>query len=209
MERGARDRYACRAMVGMCCFLALIRIADVATPFFNPVAWTMWRVSCVYSVCEWRPETIQLLPPSVQAAAIDRPEVIAAVHARAAVPKNRALLILAEFVHLVPETLFLLSVALGFRQLGKGKAFGQQTLGWLRRAAGAALLSALALPLAAAIQMAVLLPNLPGGFLENEVSVYVPAGEMLAGLFFASAAWVVARALDEGRRTQSELAEYV
>jgi len=135
--------------------------------------------------------------------------VIAAVHARAAVPKNRALLILAELVHLVPETLFLLSVALGFRQLGKGKAFGQQTLGWLRRAAGAALLSALALPLAAAIQMAVLLPNLPGGFWENEVSVYVPAGEMLAGLFFASAAWVVARALDEGRRTQSELAEYV
>lgn len=209
MKREVRLPFACRAMIWMCGFLALVRIADVATPFINPVAWTTWRVSCVYSVCEWRPEAVELLPPSVQASVNERPEVIAAVKARAAVPANRAVLILAELVHLVPETLFLLSVALGFRQLGRGEAFGRQTLGWLRKAAAAALLSALALPITAAIQMAVLLPNLPGGFWENEVAVYVPAGEMLAGFFFASAAWVVARALQEGRQTQSELAEYV
>lgn len=135
--------------------------------------------------------------------------MLAILKERAAVPRLRGFLIVAELVRLVPELLFLISLALGFRHLGKGEVFGRQTITWLRRASAAALLAALAQPVTTLIQMLVLLMPLTGANGENMVTVYVPEGEVIAGLFLASAAWVVAFALEEGRRKQDELAGYV
>ena len=79
----------------------------------------------------------------------------------------------------------------------------------MRRAAVAALLAAIAQPVTMFIQMLVLLGPLTGTLGANMVSVYVRAREVIGALFFASAAWVVAFALEAGRRKQDELAGYV
>lgn len=193
----------------ICYLLALARGADALIPFIAPSAWSPWRVSCVYSLCEWRVDEVRLLPPAVQTAESERPKVIAILKERAETPGVRASLVAAELVRLIPEVLFLVSLALAFRRLGKGEVFGRRTIIWLRRAAAAALLAAVAQPVTVLAQMSILLAPLTGSESDNGVNVYMPIGEALAGLFLASAAWVVAFALEEGKTKQDELAGYV
>jgi len=208
LMRSARLRRRCRMVTVICYLLAFARGTDALIPFIAPSAWSPWRVSCIYSLCEWRVDEARLLPPAVQTAESERPKVIAIVRNRAEMPGVRASLVAAELVRLVPEVLFLVSLALGFRRLGKGEVFGRQTIVWLRRAAAAALVAAVAQPVTVLAQMFILLAPLSGGE-RDLVNVYMPIGEALAGLFLAAAAWVIAFALEEGKTKQDELAGYV
>lgn len=193
----------------ICLLLAATRLADAMIPLLYPTGWSSWRVSCVYSLCEWRVDNAALLPPALDAAERERPEAIAFLKARANLPEVRVWLLGTELVRLVPELLFLLSLALGFRYLGRGEVFELKTISWLRRAALAALLFVAAQPAIVVMHMVILLAPLTRVHANHEVSVYVPIGEILFGLFLASSAWVVAFALDAGRRKQDELAGYV
>lgn len=209
MERAARLRRKCMTVVVICYLLALAGVADALIPFIAPSAWSPWRVSCVYSLCEWRVDEVRMLPPAVQTADSERAEVIAYLQERTEIPRIRASLIAAELVRLIPEVLFLVSLALGFRRLGKGEVLGRQTIVWLRRAAAAALLFAVAQPVTVLAQWFILLSPLTGRNGDNMVTVYMPVAEALAGLILASAAWAIAFALEEGSRKQDELAAYV
>lgn len=211
MKQERRLRRKCRTVVIICCLLALVRAADALVPFFHPASWSSWRVSCVHSLCEWRVDLNAMVPPAVQAGEFERRETIEILRKRAQDPEHRAYLVIAELARLVPELLFLFSLARGFLYLGRGEVFAPRTISWLRRAAAAGLLFAAAQMVTVVIQMLVLLPPLYRAKLGNDaaVTVYIPEGEMLAGLFLASAAWAIAFALDAGRRKQDELAGYV
>jgi len=209
LKEASRLRRKCRTVVIICLLLAASRLADAMIPFFHPIGWSSWRASCVYSLCEWRVDNAALLPPALDASEKERPEVIAFLRRHANARKVRAWLVVTEFVRLVPELLFLLSLALGFRYLGRGEVFGLKTIMWLRRAALAALAFVIVQPLIIVMHMVILLTPLTRVHANHEVTVYVPIGEILFGLFLASSAWVVAFALDAGGRKQDELAEYV
>lgn len=208
MERAAGLRRKCLTVVVICYLLAFARAADAMIPFIAPSAWSSWRVSCVYPLCEWRVDEVRLLPPAVQTAESEQGRVIAILRDRAETPAIRAALVAAELVRVVPEILFLVFLGLGFRMLGKGEVFGARTIRLLRRAAGFALLAAVAQPVTVIAQTFILLAPLTAAE-GNNVSVYMPIGETLAGLFLACAAWVVAFALQEGKTKQDELAGYV
>ena len=192
----------------ICYFLAFARAAEAMIPFIAPSVWSPWRVSCIYALCEWRVDETRLLPPAVQTAEGERPDVIAKLKDRAERPRIRAALLAAEFIRVVPEMLFLVSLGLGFRGLGRGEVFGRRTITWLRRAAAFAFVAAVAQPVTVLAHHVILLTPLTDAESGN-VIVYQPIVEVLAGLFLASAAWVIAFALDEGRKKQDELAGYV
>lgn len=109
---------------------------------------------------------------------------------------------MGELVRVIPETAFLLCLAIGLRRLARGEVFEPGTVRWLRRAAAAALWSVLADVVALYIQTATL-TGLAGDFTLEL------GGGAVDGLVFASVAWTVAWALEEGVRTRNELAEYV
>lgn len=192
----------------ICYFLAFARVAEAMVPFIAPSVWSPWRVSCIYALCEWRVDETHLLPPALQTAEGERAQVLAKLKDRAEQPPIRAALIAAEFIRVVPEFLFLVSLGLGFRGLGKGEVFGLRTISSLRRSAGFAFLAAVAQPVTVFAHHFILLTPLTSAESDN-VSVYQPVAEVLAGLFLASAVWVIAFALDEGRKKQNELAGYV
>ena len=209
LKEASRLRRKCRTVMIICLLLAATRFSDAMIPFFHPVAWSSWRVSCVYSLCNWRVDNAALLPPALDASEAERPEVIAFLRQQANVSQVRVWLVGMELVRLVPELLFLLSLGLGFRYLSRGEVFGPRTILWLRRAAVAALLFVVVQPVIMVMQMAILLAPLTRVYADHGVTIYVPIGEILFGLFLASSAWVIAFALDAGRRKQDELAGYV
>ena len=209
MKGAARLRRKCRTVMIICLLLAAARLADAMIPFFHPIGWSSWRVSCVYSLCEWRLDNAALLPPALDASENERPEVIDFLKQHANLPKVRVWLVGAELLRLVPELLFLLSLGLGFLYLGRGEVFGLKTIRWLRRAAVAALLFVIVQPAIMVMHMVILLAPLTRVYANHEVTVYVPIGEILFGLFLASSTWIIAFALDAGRRKQDELAGYV
>jgi len=187
-------------MAAVCCLLAIIRVGFFSAPFLNPVA-SSWRVTCVSVVCG-RSDVVQV-PLSQRSSALTPPsDEVERLRARAARPGVRVILALGELLRIVPEVIFLLCLAVGLRRLARGEAFERLTVRWLRRAAVAALCSVLADIVAFYIQAATLT-----GFASD----FTPelGGGAVDGLVFASVAWVVAWALEQGVRTRDELAEYV
>lgn len=194
--------------MAICYFLAFARAAEAMIPFIAPSVWSPWRVSCIYASCQWRVDETGLLPPAVQTADGERAEVVAKLQERAVQPGVRAALITAEFLRVIPEILFLVSLGLSFRELGKGELFGRRTITLLRRSAGFAFAAAVAQPVTVLAHHVILLTPLTDAESGN-VIISMPVAEVLAGLFLASAIWVIAFALDQARTKQEELAGYV
>lgn len=199
MKRAVRLRAVCLTMAAVCCLLAVISIGSVSAPFLHPVV-SSWRVTCVYVACD-RSDVVQA-PLSEPARVSDQSGEVERLRARAVRPRVRIALAFGELVRIVPEVAFLLSLAVGLRRLAKGEVFERSTVRWFRRAAAAALWSVLADVAALYIQTTTL-TGLAGDFTLEL------GGGAVDGFVFASVAWVVAWALEEGVRTRSELAEYV
>lgn len=199
MKRAVRLRIVCLTMAAVCCLLAVVSIGSLSAPFLHPVA-SSWRVTCVYVACDRR-ALVQgpLAEPSPDSAQLKEVERL---KARAARPRVLVLLALGELVRVVPEVAFLLSLAVALRRLARGEVFERSTIRWLRRASVAGLCSVVADVVALYIQTATL-TQLAGDFTLEL------GGGAVDGFVFASVAWVVAWALEQGVRTRDELAEYV
>ena len=199
MKRAARLRVVCLAMAAVCCLMAILSLGSLSAPFLHPGA-SSWRVTCVYVACK-RSEVVQV--PLGESARILEPSTEAEdLRARASRPGVRVRLVIGELVRVVPDVIFLLSLTLVLRELARGRVFERGTVRWLRRAAAAALVSVVADVAALYIQTATL-TGFAGDFTPEL------GGGAVDGFVFASVAWVVAWALEEGVRTRDELAEYV
>ena len=199
MKRTARLRVVCLAMAAVCCLLAAFSLGSLGQLLVPPAA-SSWRVTCVYVACS-RSEVVEA-PVDRPARGVRPPAEVERLSARAARPEVRAIVAAGQLVRIAPEIAFLLSLAFGLRGLARGQVFERSTVRWLRRAAAAALVSVLADIVALYIQT-VTLTGLAGDFTLEL------GGGAVDGLVFASVAWVVAWALEEGVRTRDELAEYV
>lgn len=199
MKRAARLRAVCLTMAAVCCLLAIASVGSVSAPFLHPVAYS-WRVTCVYIACG-RSDVVQV-PLGESSKILEQSDEVRTLTARAARPGVIVVLALGEVVRIVPEVIFLLSLAIALRRLGRGEVFERRTVRWLRRAATAALFSVLADVVAFYIQTTTL-TGFAGDFTLEL------GGGAVDGFVFASVAWVVAWALDQGVRTRDELAGYV
>ena len=199
MKRAARLRLVCLTMAAVCCLLAAVSIGSLSAPFLHPVAQS-WRVTCVYVACN-RSAVVQG-PLSETSRDTAEAKEVERLKVRAGRPRVRVLLALGELVRVVPEVVFLLSLAAALRRLARGEVFERATIRWLRRASVAGLCSVVADVVALYIQSATL-TQLAGDFTLEL------GGGAVDGFVFASVAWVVAWALDQGVRTRDELAEYV
>lgn len=203
MKRAARLRTVCLAMAAVCCLMAVVSVGSLISPFLHPVA-VSWRTTCVYVACEKSDVVVGDSVETSSQLSEERAAHVERLRARAGRPAVRAVLALGELVRVVPEVVFLLTLAIALRRLANGEIFERPTVRWLRRAAVAALWTVLADVAAFFIQSAALTPELTGNF-----AVYKVGDGVADGIVFASVAWVVAWALDQGVRTRDELAGYV
>ena len=186
-------------MSAVCCLLAVFSLGSLSAPFLHPGA-SSWRVTCVYVACK-RDEVVQV-PLGESARVLGSSAEAEDLGARASRPGVRVRLVLGELVRVVPDAFFLLSLALALRELARGRIFERGTVRWLRRAAAAALVSVVADAAALYIQTATL-TGFAGDFTPEL------GGGAVDGFVFASVAWVVAWALEQGVRTRDELAGHV
>ena len=199
MKRAARLRIVCLTMSAVCCLMAILTVGSLSAPFLHPAA-SSWRVTCVYVACK-RSQVVQV-SLSESARVLETSAEAEDLRARASRPGVRVRLVLGELVRVVPDVIFLLSLAFALRELARGRVFDRRTVRWLRRAATVALVSVVADVVALYIQTATL-TGFAGDFtLEG-------GGGAVDGFVFASVAWVVAWALEQGVRTRDELAGYV
>lgn len=203
MKRTVRLRIVCRTIALLCLVVGAVRLGEAATPVFNPL-WLSNHLFCSNLRCELVNDPLRLLGSVKSIVARRVPDAAERLEARARRPSVRATLFAGKLVRAVPEALMYFALALAMRGFARGDPFGLDAVRWLRRSAGAALAAVLAQPVASSLRHTALEPALDG---ETAFRLTVAGDEFLAGLFLAGVVWVAAWALDEGRRTQDELAQ--
>jgi len=202
MDRTLRLQIVCRTIAFLCLLVGVVRLGEAATPAVNPL-WLSNHLVCVNLRCEVVADPLRLLGPVKSIVAQRVPDAAAKLKARTQEPSVRATLVVGKVVRAVPEALMFFALALAMRAFGRGDPFGLEAVRWLRRSAAAALAAVLAQPLASSLRHTALEPVIDG---EAVFRLTFVGNELLAGLFLAGVVWVAAWAMDEGRRTQDELA---
>ncbi len=167
-----------------------------------------WSLSCSDEQgCRQTAELSRLLPESEQALLSNNPEAEARFATYVARPPVRAGL---AAIILVDEGLLIflfVAVGLTLRRLGgRGEHVLGRALPWLKRAAFAAVLWAVAQPLTDSLRTMLLYPGAPSGatwFIGIDLTIAGPA------FLLAIAAYAIAWALEAGIRAERDLADFV
>lgn len=205
MSRTSRLRIVCAVMATLCLLAGVLRLGAAVVPLADPI-WTTNTLLCQGVRCRLLADPLRLLGP-VQAIEARRiPDAAAKLTARSRLPGVRGMLFASKLARALPDFLMYASLALALRCFASGDPFGLQAVRWLRRGAAAAFASVLAQPVATSLRNTALEPALTG---VGGLHFSVAGDEVVVGLFLAGVVWVAAWALEEGRRTQAELAQFV
>jgi hypothetical protein len=162
---------------------------------------------CDAQGCSSEAQIIELAPEDARAALSASPAAEEGFERHVAWPLVRAGLAAVELIRGLPFVALMLGVGLALRELSTRRANAlARALPWLRRASLAAILMALAGPVAASAQAMILYPGTPAGPMWSiEADVRSFALELLLAL----AAFAVAWALDAGSRAERDMAAIV
>jgi hypothetical protein len=184
--------------------VAVGRLIAAASPIVAP-AFVTTHVYCQPFRCWSEADEVALLGPEDREAVAHDSAKRGALTTLLASPGTRAWLAAAEAVRGLPAVSLFLFLALGLRRLADG-GFDWGAVVWLRRAAGAALVTVLAQPVADTLRATALSPVTTG---RHQLFISFNGGPFFWGLLLAGGVWICVWALEEARRVRSELAEIV
>jgi len=200
------QRRACRWFSLLFC-AAAIGIGAVAALALSTPGGLTNKVRCVDLHCQVVRETVDLLPQAVRAKVEATPGLRAGLETNLAQARTRAVLTAIELVRCLPLAALFALVAMAMRRLGASGADGYaKAMPWLRRAALAAVVAALAVPVADTLRATVLVDAIDRG---RGVYVMFNASQFVGDLLLAAAAWASIWALAAGSRARRDIAEIV
>lgn len=197
-----RKAWICRAAGSVFLAVALCTAAVICLGAVAPELTAL----CTGPHCEVTEGPLDVLPSEVRSQVRRSAGATEAFEAYCRRPLVRAGGVGVMAVHLAPFALLLLSVGLALRRLGGGGDALAKALPWLRRASLAAIIWAVAAPLADSLQVMLLFPGTPAGAHWYLVADMQAIG---TGLMLAVAAYAAVWALEAGWRAQRDLAEIV
>jgi hypothetical protein len=206
MARPGRVKAVCAAMMILYLAVAAGRLAASALPLIDPMLTTA-KVHCSFTGCRVETDPFRLIPGRDSASRAKWASRGAQLEAHVRGPGVRAWMFAAEAIRGLPLVFLFLSLALASRALARTGSFGE-TIGWLRRAAAAALAGVAAQPIADSISATALSPVLLG---RDQVHLHLVfnGGPFLWGVLLAGAVWMSVWALEQARLNEIELGTIV
>ena len=192
-------------MALLCGGIAAVVLIEMILLVFDPL-WSVTNVQCSPSGCNLSFDLLRLLGPAPRPASIDIPAIEATLQAGIQENKNAALLAIAEIIKLLPRFAFYIVLGGAMLQFRDPKQFNHGAIRWLRYAAIAAIVIVLSNPLALSVRETVIQSILGNG---DGLRLSIVGSDLPFDIFLVGILWVSIWALEEGRRVQNELAEYV
>lgn len=189
-------------MMVLCFAVAAGRLVTGALPMADPRL-AAAEVNCTFWHCAIDDSPLRLLPQEG-----GRPQMAADVPALERTleqPLARTLVAAGALGSAIPTALMFLALALAFRAVGRRRDFAA-AIGWLRRAAVAAMVTVGIQPVAATLRATALSPVSTG---EQKLFFMFDGGDFLWGIMLAATAWVAVWALEQAVKSERELAEIV
>ena len=205
MNRISRLKFICSMMALLCGGIAVVVLIEMILPIFNPL-WSVTNIQCTPSGCNLSFDVLRFLGPTARPTSIDIPAVEAILQAGIQENRNAALLAIAEIIKLLPRFTFYIVLGCAMLQFRDPKQFNHGAIRWLRYAAIAAIVIVLSNPLALSVRETVIQSILGNG---DGLRLSIVGSDLPFDIFLVGILWVSIWALEEGRRVQNELAEYV
>lgn len=202
MNRTKRFSTICHALAAMFLLIGITRLATAALPLIDP---RLSTVSYECEPCALRTDPVLLLESSQRAKAWQTPGSAERIVERIRLPKVKLMLFVDHAVRAIPFFFLFLGLAMALRSFAR-MGFNHGGVLWLKRSALAAMVWALAQPVATSIRHAAFSPITLG----REMRQVVLSGDSLIfGLLIGGAAWVTLWALDQALTMQRDLEGYV
>lgn len=191
-------RYAAFLFMLIACLSAAGTIADMMQPGLS--------VRCGLAGCADLTSLFDLAPEDARPALAASPSAQESFTRYVRMPIVRAGLAAVQLVNDLPFAALMIAVGFALRLAAHAGDHLANALPWLRRASIAALMMAVATPVASSLRAMILLSGTPSGpmwYFEIDIVQFV------FDIMLALAAFAVAWALDAGSRAKRDLAEFV
>ena len=205
MNSASRLKIVCSTIALLCASIASIVLLEMILPIFNPL-WSVLNINCTPSGCHTFFDALDFLSPTSQFTAMDTAAVEATLLAGVQETKHATTLAIAEIIRLLPRFAFYLALGGAMLHFKAPKQFNHGAIKWLRYAAIAAVFMVLSKPIAQSLQETVIQSILGNG---DRVRFAIVGSELPFDFFLVGILWISIWALEEGRRVQNELEEYV
>ena len=203
MERTRRFGAACRILAALFVIIAAARLATAAVPLWDPVLSTAY-LSC--DPCQVRTDPVLLIEREAERKlAWQNPGTARELGELIETRNVRLMLFSAQLIAAIPFFALFVSLALALRHLA-ARGFSIGAIRWLRRGAFAAILWALAQPIAQSIRSTAFSPISGGG---EAIHVMVNLNQLLWPALLGGAVWICVWALEEALILRTDLEEYV
>ena len=195
MIDATRFRRVCRTLSVFCLLVVGLRVA-AALPVTDPFTGTpVWGCD----LCELRRELWTLTPADVAREEVDR-----RMQQRLQAPKAANLMTAAQLILVIPFVAVFTALALAFWHLAKG--LSRKAIRWLRRSALAAIVLAIAEPVAESLRLTAFSPVVYGR--EYRI-ISVSLSELIWAILLAGAAWAAVWVLERALEFKQDLEDYV
>lgn len=203
MHRTSRFRTACRLTAALFIAVAAARLLLSALPLIDPLLATA-QLAC--DPCGVRTDPVLLLEiGSEQRRAWQTPGTGERIVELIRTPSVRLMLFLAEVVRSLPIVILFLSLAVALRRLASG-GFSLGAIRWLRRAALAAIVWTLSLPVSQSLRSTALSPVTSG---MQTLNLHIRVGDLILPALLAIAVWICVWALEEAVTIRKDLDDYI
>lgn len=202
MTRATRFRIVCNSLAVLMLLVGIRQLVDPALSLYDPLLGSA-QLNC--SPCRYDLDPVRLLDQPLQRDAWQTPGIDTRILGRLQLAEVRWLLFAAELVRSLPLFVFFVGLAGGIRSFARA-GFTSLSLRWLRLAAAASLVWALAGPVSRSFRALALDAAITG---MERFRLPVDFYDLLQGLMLSGAALVALWAVEEAIGIRSSLEDYV